>query len=168
MGDVSTHVHEAAHGWFGDGVRIACWEDFVLSEGTVSYLTARAIGAVDGPEAEEEVWAGYESRLRSAMWGQGMKVAWPEGCGEIDILDDHLFSGIPYMKGAFFYRALEKRIGVDALMTALSTFYRTNVGQAARMDELLAAIAESSGYDPRGCAEAWLRTEEVPELDVCE
>ena len=36
-----TNVHEAAHGWFGDGIRIGCWEDFVLSEGTVSYLAAR-------------------------------------------------------------------------------------------------------------------------------
>ena len=27
------NAHEAAHGWFGNGVRIDCWEDFVLSEG---------------------------------------------------------------------------------------------------------------------------------------
>src|SRR5439155_6115404 len=38
LGDAETHAHEAAHGWFGDGVRIACWEDLTLSEGTVSYL----------------------------------------------------------------------------------------------------------------------------------
>ncbi|HLU67370.1 MAG TPA: M1 family aminopeptidase, partial [Kofleriaceae bacterium] len=37
------NAHEAAHGWYGNGVRIACWEDFVLSEGTVTYMAARAL-----------------------------------------------------------------------------------------------------------------------------
>jgi aminopeptidase N len=167
MGDATTHIHEAAHGWFGDGVRIACWEDFVLSEGTVSYLTARATGDAAGAAAEEAVWRGYEGRLASAMRG-GMLVAWPEGCGEIDILEDGLFSSVPYMKGAFFFRALEKRIGAPALMQALATFYQAHVGRAARMSDLLATIAESAGYDPRPCADAWLRRESVPESDRCE
>jgi aminopeptidase N len=168
MGDANTHIHEAAHGWFGDGVRIACWEDFVLSEGTVSYLTARATGAVSGSEAEEDVWTKYKGRLQSAMYGSGMKVAWPEGCASVDILDDQLFSSVPYMKGAFFYRALEKRIGVEALMQALAAFYQENVGKAAHMSDLLDTIATSSGYDPRPCADAWLREERVPDSDVCQ
>ena len=33
MDSEETLVHESAHGWFGDGIRIGCWEDFVLSEG---------------------------------------------------------------------------------------------------------------------------------------
>jgi aminopeptidase N len=41
MGREVDQVHEAAHGWFGDGVRLRCWEDFVLSEGTASHLDAR-------------------------------------------------------------------------------------------------------------------------------
>ena len=47
IGDEETNVHESAHGWFGDGIRIACWEDFVLSEGTVSATSpARALDVV--------------------------------------------------------------------------------------------------------------------------
>lgn len=168
MGDASTHIHEAAHGWFGDGVRIACWEDFVLSEGTVSYLTARATGAVLGADAEAAVWSSYEGRLQSAMQSSALKVAWPEGCGEIDILEDRLFSSVPYMKGAFFYRALERRIGVDVLMGALAVFYTEHVGGAATMSELLDVIAVESGYDPHACARAWLREEQVPAADTCE
>lgn len=168
MGDASTHIHEAAHGWFGDGVRIACWEDFVLSEGTVSYLTARATGAVLGSDAEAEVWSGYQSRLQSAMQSSALKVAWPEGCGEIDILEDRLFSSVPYMLGAFFYRALEKRVGVDPLMGALATFYAENVGRAATMSALLDVVAAETGYDPHACAEAWLREGRVPAADTCE
>jgi aminopeptidase N len=32
------NAHEAAHGWFGDGVRPRCWEDEVVSEGVADYL----------------------------------------------------------------------------------------------------------------------------------
>ena len=53
MNDEVTHAHEAAHGWFGDGIRLACWEDFVLSEGTVSYLSAHVLGQVAGADAEQ-------------------------------------------------------------------------------------------------------------------
>lgn len=165
MGMPDVHVHEAAHGWFGDGVRIACWEDFVLSEGTVSYLTARAYEALLPPNAAAALWANYQARLDAAILTSN-RVAWPEGCGEIDILDGY-FSSIPYMKGAFFFRALENRIGVDALMEALASFYQARVGTAARMQELLDHIASASGYDPAACAEAWLREQAVPAMDTC-
>src|SRR4029078_12018950 len=54
MNDEETHVHQAAHGWFGDALRLRCWEDFVLSEGTVSYLAALVIGKVSGAAAEQK------------------------------------------------------------------------------------------------------------------
>jgi aminopeptidase N len=167
MGDASVQAHEAAHGWFGDGVRIACWEDFVLSEGTVSYLTARAIEAVQGASAATTLWDNYQKRLDLAMASQDLKVAWPDSCGTIDILEDRLFSSIPYMKGAFFYRALEQRIGVAALDSALASFFRDNVGKAATMQQLLDHIQASAGYDPNPCAQAWLRNEAVPTTAVC-
>ncbi|HTV18023.1 MAG TPA: M1 family aminopeptidase, partial [Polyangiaceae bacterium] len=47
--DEGTHLHEAAHGWFGNGVRLECWEDFVLSEGTASYLAARGLQEAGEP-----------------------------------------------------------------------------------------------------------------------
>ncbi|WP_437912646.1 M1 family aminopeptidase [Sorangium sp. So ce302] len=57
------NAHEAAHGWFGNGVRIACWEDFILSEGTATYMAARAL-----EELGVDAWASYEcSSGRSAI-----------------------------------------------------------------------------------------------------
>ena len=50
FGDEEVQVHEAAHGWFGAGVRIACWEDSVLSERTTTYITARSLKQVGGPD----------------------------------------------------------------------------------------------------------------------
>jgi len=167
MDDEDTQIHEAAHGWFGDGIRITCWEDFVLSEGTVSYLAARAIEEVVGQEAAQGLWQSYQKRLTNAMASYGMKIAWPEGCGQIDLITDALFTDIPYMKGAMFYHALERRLGVEALMDVLSSFYQQHVGGSARMQELLDRIESETGYDAAGCAEAWLRQEPVPDLPVC-
>ena len=30
--------------------------------------------------------------------------AWPTGCNQIDIIRDDLFTNLPYMQGAFFYK----------------------------------------------------------------
>ena len=167
LGRADVHVHEAAHGWFGDGVRIACWEDFVLSEGTVSYLTARAFEAVATQPEIDSLWLNYNVRLNDALATQDVKIAWPDSCGQTDIIEDGYFSSIPYMKGAFFFKALENRVGVDPLLSALSTFYNERVGTAARMQELLDTIAMVTGYDPSACAQAWLRQEAVPSDDTC-
>jgi aminopeptidase N len=156
MGDRVTQIHEAAHGWYGGGVRIACWEDFVLSEGTVTYLTARAITEVIGAEAGEETWAEYDTAL---AWSEANEPwpAWPEGCGEIDILDDDLFSYAPYQRGAEFYRRYAELVGVELLDEALASFFQEHVGQAATMQSMLEHLHLACGEDPMPLAEEWLR-----------
>ncbi|MCC6553914.1 MAG: peptidase M1 [Polyangiaceae bacterium] len=167
MDDPWIHAHEAAHGWFGDGIRIACWEDFVLSEGTVSYLEARAVAETQGAAEGDAVWAHYQSRLDAVMAKPSPKIAWPDSCGVVDIYEDELFSDIVYMKGAFFFRALEARVGVAGLDAALRSFYGKNAGKAAGMQDLLDEVEAVTGYDPAACAAAWLRSEAVPVDPAC-
>src|SRR5262249_46092060 len=81
------HANEAAHGWFGNGVALKCWEDFVRSEGTVSYLAARATEVVDGASAAGALWTSYRAQLDAAVKA-GDTEAWPPTCNAIDILDD--------------------------------------------------------------------------------
>lgn len=159
--DEVTHVHEAAHGWFGDGVRIQCWEDFVLSEGTVSYIAAHVLEGL-GVDA----WHGYECKLKSLCTGSGNTIALPSTCDKIDLLHDPLWSDVPYMKGAFFYRAVAKLIGDLALDQALSGFHAANVSKSAHMKDLVAFIeskvdAPSSGVD-RGAQEELARDARLP------
>jgi aminopeptidase N len=157
------HAHEAAHGWFGNGVRIECWEDFVLSEGLASYLAARAIEAADGAAAGTALWADYQGQLERAVM-RGDTLALPDStCNEIDILTHPLWSNIPYMKGAFFMRAVEIAVGRAELDAALRAFYEANVGRAARMQDLLDAIQADTGFDPSTLADDWLRTLGIPE-----
>ncbi|MBM4375288.1 MAG: peptidase M1 [Deltaproteobacteria bacterium] len=154
--DEEVHVHEAAHGWFGNGVRIACWEDLALAEGATTYLTARALEAVAGKATSDAIWAMYDAELDEAI-ATGDVVALPDGCGEIDVLTE-LFGMVPYMKGAYFFRDLELAIGRAKLDAALRAFYLAHVGEAARMTDLLAELAADTGFDPEPLADAWLRS----------
>ena len=162
-GDPQVHAHEAAHGWFGNGVRLACWEDLVLSEGTANYLAVRAITEVMGPEAGEAIWLAYTNRLLQLLDFGIDHVAWLDTCtGKVDVLDE-LFSQIPYVKGAFFYRAVAEEVGVYELDGVLGAFYQTYLHRAATMSDLLDAIAAQTGFDPWPLAELWLRSLGMPE-----
>ena len=167
MADEETNVHEAAHGWFGNGVRVRCWEDFVLSEGTVTYLAARVLEAVGGTAVSDPIWARYTAALDAMRAGTGNGVAWPQSCGQVDILADGLFSQVPYIKGAFFYRAVADKVGRDPLDQALRTFYQRWGGKAAGMQDMLDVIEEVTGYDPQACAQAWLVETTVPAVAAC-
>lgn len=162
MDDAVTHTHEAAHGWFGNGVRLRCWEDFVLSEGTASYLAARAIEATAGAGAGAAVWERYRLTLEREVERRDT-VAWPSStCNQIDLLDHPLNSFVPYMKGAFFLRAVEDEVGRAAIDAALRRFYQAHRGRAAGMQDLLDLLAAETGFDPGPLAEAWLRQLGVP------
>ena len=162
MAEEYVHLHEAAHGWFGGGIRIECWEDFVLSEGTVTYLGTRALGMAAGPAREAALWSSHDGQLDDAI-ARGDHVAWPDSCGEVDILAE-LYTSIPYMKGAFFYRAVAAEIGADALDAIFRRFFETYGGGAAGMQDMLDMIQAESGFDPTDLASGWLRSLGRPDV----
>jgi aminopeptidase N len=165
IGNQEVNVHEAAHGWFGNGIRIACWEDFVLSEGTVTYLAGRALDVVDPPTGTA-IWNGYASELAGIPSSDPV---WPDSCGAIDILADNLFTNAPYIRGAFFYRAVALRAGADVLDAAISAFYTEYAGRAARMSDMIRVIDEHPGidFDVAACAQMWLRDTTIPAIGPC-
>lgn len=164
MHDPNTHAHEAAHGWFGNGVRIACWEDLVLSEGVVTYLAARAIEAVEGASAGLAQWEAYRTELDDLVAGGEDTPAWvPETCNAIDLTAHPLWSLVTYYRGAFFLRAVENQVGRERFDAALAAFYRKHGGQDdARTQDLLDALARDTGFDPTPLAERWLLQTGLP------
>jgi aminopeptidase N len=161
LSDPNANAHEAAHGWFGDGVRLGCWEDLVLSEGTVTYLAAIAAEETNDPYAAY-VWQNYDYLLSLVP----AKSAWPSTCGQIDVLRD-LYGLGPYMKGAYFYRALEKRLSRVQVVGALRHVYQRFQGKTAVMQDVLDQVRTDTGYDPTTCANAWLRSTTVPSSSTC-
>lgn len=161
MGDPEVHAHEAAHGWFGNGVRMACWEDFVLSEGTASYMAARALG-----RQSVDVWSEYDCRLqRICRDEQRNTVARPDGCNAITLDEHPLWSQVPYMKGARFLREVADIVGTDALDAELGAFYRMHAGSAVRMAELIDALVSrfpAEAMAIRELADGWLHQRACP------
>lgn len=158
--DEHVNAHEAAHGWFGDGVRIACWEDFVLSEGTAEYISARAL-ELEGVD----VWPEFCEYIDSICTGEGNTVALPDTCNEIDIFNHPIWSLVPYTKGAFFYREVANLITPELLDDALSAFYQDHVGTATNMQTLIDAIKDKApehADEIDALATGWLRTEACP------
>jgi aminopeptidase N len=148
----NTQIHEASHGWFGDGIRLQCWEDFVLSEGTVSYLANRILSVV-APDVGAASWASDATDLSHV---NGTDLVWPQSCGVVDVIKDNLFTRAPYDRGMFFYKGIADKIGADKLDQALATFYMAHKGGSARMADMLATIQQVTGYDPTACAQTWL------------
>ena len=169
LGDPEVSAHEAAHGWFGNGVRIGCWEDFVLSEGTASYLAARALD-----EQGVDVWKDYGCRLKSVCSSEtGNAIALPDTCNTIDIFTHPIWSLVPYMKGAFFLRAAAGVIGEAEVDTVLAAFYADHAGETARMMDLVHALGAADPAheaDIEALATHWLTELTCPvELDdLCE
>jgi aminopeptidase N len=152
LGDEETNVHEAAHGWFGDGIRIGCWEDFVLSEGTVSYLAARALDVV-APTVGAETWQTYMNELNQVS---ALDPVWPQSCGVVDVVNDNLFTQAPYMRGAFFYKAVADKYGADKVDTALHMFFQAHGGATGHMSEMIDTLNSVTGADVTACAQLWL------------
>jgi len=163
LGSQTTNVHEAAHGWFGDGIRIKCWEDFVLSEGTVTYLAARALDVV-APTVGAQTWTNYTNELGGIP---GTSPVWPQSCGTIDILKDNLYTNAPYIRGAFFYKGVADKVGAARLDEALAGFYQAHAGGSAGMADMLQTIKDVTGYDPTACAQTWLRATTRPTPGPC-
>ncbi|MBM4394045.1 MAG: peptidase M1 [Deltaproteobacteria bacterium] len=166
FGDEEVQNHEMGHAWYGDGVRIACWEDFVLSEGTNTYITARALEQVGGPDQWDYYVDGF---LTPVCTGRDVNtiVLPDQTCNEIDFVNHDIWSLATYMKGACFYEEVGDVIGPAALDVILGEFYEQNVGKAARMQDMIDLIVARSGEGDRAAIESavtdWLRTEACPE-----
>ncbi len=159
MDDASTHTHEAVHGWFGNGVRIECWEDIVLSEGTTNYLTARAFGEVNGCVQERALWQEY---AQVSFFNQG--IAWRQtSCNST--ANDPLADSSPYYKGAAFYKEVESIVGWPQLEQALSFFYNQYVGTERSMRDMIDVIRDMTDItqtDLDMLVDKWLLTTGAP------
>jgi aminopeptidase N len=93
---------------------------------------------------------------------------WPSSCGKIDVLADDLFTDAPYLRGAFFYRAVALTLGDPVRLDAvLHAFYAQHAGKAAHMIDMLATIGSQTGFDATACANAWLRSTTIPAVGPC-
>lgn len=155
-------AHELAHHWSGNLVRIRTWNDVWLSEGFAEYLTAKAIGHVDGKAAEKAVFRDYFVRSIQADARLSHAVA-PAG-DEIDVLS--IFDAIIYQKGAFVLRMLEREVGEEAFLSFLHGWFARHAMQAVGTDTLERELEEATGKDLSAFFASFVRSPSHPEVAV--
>ena len=124
---VSVIAHELAHSWSGNLVTNATWEDFWLNEGFTVYFENRIMEEIYGKESADILayieFQELENELKMISEGD-----FPE--------DTHLklnlkgrdpdmgMTSIAYVKGAFFLKTLEEKVGRDLFDKFIDTYFK--------------------------------------------
>lgn len=138
-----TAFHELGHHWSGNLVRIRTWNDFWLSEGLTEYLTAKAIGFVDGAAAESATFQSYLATALASDRLQPHPIRPPDP--EIDVLT--IFDGISYQKGACVMRWLSHVVGEPAFTTFLRGWFDRHAFGAVTTADLEKELSAATGKD---------------------
>ena len=146
-------IHEMAHQWFGNSVRLARWQDLWLNEGFAVYA--------------EWLWSEHEGGLTPQAYFDDLTTTiapddpwWQLAIGDPGTAD--LFDGQVYDRGALTLHALRLRVGDTAFFRILKTWTRTKAGQAVTTPQFIALAEKISHQDLDAFFDAWLYTAGYP------
>ena len=148
-------VHELAHQWTGDLVRLAGWQHLWLNEGFATYAQWLWLER-EGLVTVQQQYDAYLSDLLPAddpFWSvlPGNPGPGPE-----------LFSGAVYQRGALTLHALRQAVGDDAFFRTLRSWTSTRAGTAVTTADFIALAEQESGRDLDALFQAWLYTAGKP------
>jgi aminopeptidase N len=141
-----TMIHELAHQWSGDLVRIASWNDFWISEGFTEYLTRRFVEEHDGAAAAEELWnKSIDGGKRAAH------ALRPGGDLETDAspskIMSAIFDNVAYDKGAWVMRVLEQKVGRAKFTSFLASWFQKHKHEAVTTETFKRDLEAFTGKD---------------------
>ena len=156
-GRANTILHEMAHMWFGDLVRMRWWDDLWLKESFADYMGAHASVAAT---RFTDAWASFANRRKAWAYEQDqLPTTHPIVADIADLEAAKLnFDGITYAKGASVLKQLVAFVGEHAFFAGARSYFRDHEFGSATLDDLLAALEAASGRDVRAWSQAWLQT----------
>jgi aminopeptidase N len=150
-------VHETAHHWFGDGLRIKHWGELWMSEGFTNYMTWRFFGHRSvqeggGDDAMFRYFDDAKDELRGQLeHGIAQPLDEPR-----DTDPEEGLSWVPYMQGAWMLRMLECQIGTDKLDGLLRAWFQTEKGDAVSTQDFI-KFARKEGIETEPSIEAFFK-----------
>jgi leukotriene-A4 hydrolase len=124
---VSVIAHELAHSWSGNLVTNAAWEDFWLNEGFTVYFENRIMEELYGKEVADMLAIIEFQELESEM-NDISHSEHPEDTQLKLKLEsrnpDEGMTSIAYVKGAFFLKTLEQKVGRELFDKFLKNYFK--------------------------------------------
>jgi aminopeptidase N len=158
----SVVVHELAHQWYGDSLRLAAWRDIWLNEGFATYaewLWLEREGLSTPQEEFDELYANADTIFA------GLEPPfWTVLVGDPGAATDLLFHPAVYYRGAMTLHALRQVVGDTAFFQILEEWATSRAGQAVTTDEFIALAEQTSGRQLDDLFQAWLFIPERPAL----
>ena len=148
-------VHELAHQWYGDSVRLAAWRDIWLNEGFATYAEWLWLEREGLSTAQEQFQLAYDG---------GPPEFWQVVVGDPGPALGQLFSGAVYYRGAMTLHALRQVVGDTTFSQILQEWAATRAGEAVTTEEFVALAERLAGRDLDDLFQAWLYTPERPAL----
>ncbi|MGY2893729.1 M1 family metallopeptidase [Deinococcus sp. UYEF24] len=146
-----TALHELAHQWFGDNLRLGDWSDIWLNEGFATY--AELLWAEGRGEATAPILERWYARLKREPLR-----------GVIATTPAQLFDSSSYFRGALTLHALRLKVGDTLFRQILGTYAERFSGQSVRTADFLAVVREVSGVAAVETMQPWLNGPELPPM----
>lgn len=149
----TTVVHELAHQWFGDSVRLSQWRDVCLNEGFATFMEWYWTEKHGGPPAEEHLLDDY-AQLSRSFWHTRVDAPGPA----------HLWDTPVYERGAMTLQALRTKVGDKTFWRILRGWAHVRAGRTATTAQFDRYAAKVTHQHLGGFFSAWLDTPSRPAM----
>lgn len=136
---VSVIAHELAHSWSGNLVTNVSWEDFWLNEGFTVYFEGRIMEKLYGKEISNILSIiGYQELQRTLN-----KLPKSDTKLKLDLTNrapDDGLTDIAYVKGAYFLRTLEEKVGRAKMDAFLNEYFDEHAFQTINTEDFVSYL----------------------------
>ncbi|NUP75370.1 MAG: aminopeptidase N [Sinomonas sp.] len=160
----NTLMHEMAHMWFGDLVRMRWWDDLWLKESFAEFMGSLA---VDRATDWSTAWVNFANRRKAWAYVQDQLPTTHPIVADIADLEaaEQNFDGITYAKGAAVLKQLVAYVGEVSFFAAAREYFARHAFGNTTLADLLGALERASGRSMEEWAAAWLQTAGLPVLE---
>lgn len=155
-------MHEMAHQWFGDNLTCETWSEGWLNEGFATHSELLWDEHVNG-----KVSGIFYSMINEKGWYlDEARTYWrPVVTNQYEFVSE-IFDGHLYSKGALVLNHLRDLIGEDSFRKTVGHYLRKNEFSPVRTPDLIRAIEETTGWNPRKFFDTYIYRGGHVELDV--
>ncbi len=139
----TTALHELAHQWFGNSLRLGDWSDIWLNEGFATYA--------------ELLWAQNQGQSAAPLlerWYARLARGQPRGLAATQ--SSQLFDSSSYLRGALTLHALRVSVGDERFRKILMQYASRFAGKSVRTTDLLSVARQIGGQTALDAMQPWL------------